>query len=45
MVTSTPTIMIVTPDGKVDSVFISGIVDITAKFDMKKKELLGGTGS
>lgn len=45
MVTSTPTIMIVGPDGKVDSVFVSGVVDVAAKFDQKKKELLGNAGS
>jgi len=40
MVTSTPTVFIIRPDGVIDSVLFSGEADYGATFDAKKKELL-----
>jgi thiol-disulfide isomerase/thioredoxin len=40
MVTSTPTIFIIRPDGVIDSVMFSGEVDYGAAFEAKKKQLL-----
>lgn len=40
MVTSTPTIFIIRPDGVIDSVLFSGETDYSATFDAKKKQFL-----
>jgi len=43
-VTSTPTILIIRPDGVIDSVLL-GEGDFAAAFEAKKRELLGGGGA
>jgi thiol-disulfide isomerase/thioredoxin len=40
MVTSTPTIFIIRPDGVIDSVLLSGEIDYAAVFEEKKKQLV-----
>lgn len=40
LVTSTPTIFIIRPDGIIDSVLLSGEMDYAATFEAKKKQLL-----
>jgi len=43
-VTSTPTVLIIGPDGVVDSAILSGQADFIKKIEEKKAELLGGAG-
>ena len=43
-ITSTPTIVIVGPDGVVDSVILSGHADFGQTIEQKKRELLGASG-
>jgi thiol-disulfide isomerase/thioredoxin len=44
-ITSTPTIVIIGPDGVVDSAIVSGYADFGSKMEEKKKKLLGAGGS